>query len=85
VERNNDVMVNFELEAHSFLVRLWQEHQGAPAIQPEWRGWVEHVQSGERHYFRDAETLGQAFQNYIDNVPDFEELLRALIRKRVSA
>lgn len=79
---NDDVMLNFELEAHSFLVRLWQEHEGVPASQPEWRGWVEHVQTGQRHYFQDAQTLGAAFQSYIENVPNFEELLTSLIKKR---
>lgn len=79
---DDDVMVNFELEAHSFLIRLWQEHQTSPHMQPDWRGWIEHVQSGKRHYFQDLATLRAAIQNYIDTVPDFQDLLTSLIKKQ---
>lgn len=40
------------LHAHSqlFTVRLWREDLGAG--ETEWRGQVQHVLSGEAHYFR---------------------------------
>ena len=40
------------LDAHSqlFTVRLWREVLGAG--ETEWRGQVQHVLSGEMHYFR---------------------------------
>jgi hypothetical protein len=37
--------------SHLFTVRLWAEDLGDG--QAEWRGKVEHVTSGEAHYFRD--------------------------------
>jgi hypothetical protein len=41
--------------SHLFTVRLWAEEIGAG--QTEWRGRVQHVTSGEAHYFRDWPTL----------------------------
>ena len=35
--------------AATFIVRLWTEHGEGQA--PQWRGQVEHVQSGEQAYF----------------------------------
>jgi len=37
--------------SHLFAVRLWVEDLGDEQI--EWRGQVQHVLSGEAHYFRD--------------------------------
>ena len=41
--------------SHLFTVRVWAEELGA--CQTEWRGRVQHVTSGEMHYFRDWATL----------------------------
>jgi hypothetical protein len=41
--------------SHLFTVRVWAEELGAG--QTEWRGRVQHVTSGEVHYFRDWTTL----------------------------
>ena len=41
--------------SHLFTVRVWSEELGAG--QTEWRGRVQHVTSGEVHYFRDWITL----------------------------
>ena len=37
--------------SHLFTVRLWCEDLGAGQVQ--WRGQVQHVLSGEAHYFQD--------------------------------
>ena len=41
--------------SHLFTVRLWAVELGNG--QTEWRGQVQHVLSGEIHYFRDWPTL----------------------------
>ena len=41
--------------SHLFTVRVWAEELSAG--QAEWRGRVQHVTSGEVHYFRDWITL----------------------------
>ena len=44
--------------SHLFTLRLWLEELGSG--QTDWRGKVQHVNSGEARYFRDWPTL-QAF------------------------
>ena len=41
--------------SHLFTLRLWPEDLGDG--QTDWRGKVQHVNSGEAHYFRDWATL----------------------------
>jgi hypothetical protein len=46
------------LPTHSFIVRVWRESRELPDASQEWRGVVEHVHTGEHHYFLDlAEIL----------------------------
>ena len=42
-------------QSHLFTVRMWQEELGEG--QSEWRGKVQHVQSGEVLYFRQWSAL----------------------------
>ena len=42
-------------QSHLFTVRLWLEDLGDG--RAEWRGQLQHVLSGETHYFRQWETL----------------------------
>ena len=53
--------------AHSqlFIVRLWREDLGEGQL--EWRGKVQHVTSGEAHYFRDWPGLIACLQQIIGN------------------
>ena len=44
--------------SHLFMLRLWPEDLGGG--QTDWRGSIQHVNSGELRYFRDWPTL-QAF------------------------
>jgi hypothetical protein len=41
--------------SHLFTVRLWAEDLGQGRV--EWRGQVQHILSGEIHYFRDWAVL----------------------------
>ena len=42
----------------SFVIRIWWEQTDAAAgSQPIWRGWVQHVASGEAAYVQDLEGL----------------------------
>jgi hypothetical protein len=44
-----------QYQSHLFTVRLWLEDLGDG--RAEWRGQLQHVLSGETHYFRQWETL----------------------------
>jgi hypothetical protein len=37
---------------HAFVVKVWLERREIAGAQPEWRGRIDHVQSGRRVYFR---------------------------------
>ena len=41
--------------AVTFIVRIWTEHVEDEA--PQWRGQVEHLQSGEKAYFRKLDQM----------------------------
>jgi hypothetical protein len=45
-------MANGQVQRESFLVRFWQEQE-----QPVWKGWVQHVGSGESASLEDVEDL----------------------------
>jgi hypothetical protein len=42
-------------KSHVFMLRLWPEDLGSG--QTDWRGKVQHVNSGEVRYFRDWQTM----------------------------
>ena len=51
----NDDTDQPEPKSHLFILRLWLEDLGSG--QNDWRGKVQHVNSGEVRYFRDWPTL----------------------------
>jgi hypothetical protein len=64
-EPDQGIMTLFEVEAHSFVLRIWRENREDPAGVAEWRGWVDHVQSGERTYFRDLAEISRVISHHI--------------------
>ena len=44
-----------EVQSESFTIRIWSERIGQG--KTEWRGRIQHVLSGETHYFRDWNSL----------------------------
>lgn len=49
--------------SHLFILRLWLEDLGSG--QTDWRGKVQHVNSGEARYFRDWPTLEAFMQGLL--------------------
>ncbi|MFZ0548663.1 MAG: hypothetical protein WAM60_24650 [Candidatus Promineifilaceae bacterium] len=70
-EQDREVMTYFESDAHSFMVRLWRENRDDPSQTAEWRGWIEHVQSGERRYFQEPQAVSQIISAFIGEPADF--------------
>jgi hypothetical protein len=58
------LMTYFEAEAHSFVLRIWRENGSSSRDPGEWRGWIEHVQSEQRYYFRDLFEIPQIITAY---------------------
>ncbi len=48
-----------------FVLRMWQENLGEGQL--EWRGKVQHMISGEAHYFRDWSGLIACLQQILEN------------------
>lgn len=71
-------MARFEQESHSFVVRLWREYQAQSDGDLVWRGWVEHVQSGERYYFQNMKDLHTAVSHYIKQIPNLETVFSSI-------
>ena len=66
---------SFARHTISFVLRLWME-PGAQPNDPQWRGQLEHVGSGEKAHFQDFSSLpetvarflpGSVFLNTIEN------------------
>jgi len=58
------------LEDHSasFIVRIWRERGEGPTVCQEWRGAIEHVQSGERKFFRDLGSIAKFMQPHLEQL-----------------
>jgi hypothetical protein len=69
-EQDQGLMASFEAEAHSFVLRIWREHRSDPTTPAEWRGWVDHVQSGQRHYFRAFEDIAHIIAMHVSDPAD---------------
>jgi hypothetical protein len=60
-----DSAVEGDLEAHSFIVRVWLEEDSPGSTHP--RGHVAHVLSDTRRYFDDFSELTDFIASYLDS------------------
>lgn len=51
-----------------FIVRVWCEGGDANSAVSEWRGSIEHVQSGQRTFFRHLEAIVEFMKPYLENI-----------------
>jgi hypothetical protein len=58
------------LEDHtaSFIVRIWRERGEGPVTCQEWRGSIEHVQSGGRSFFRDLSAIPNFMKPHLEQL-----------------
>jgi len=52
-------MALLEDRTAAFIVRIWCERGDDASPNAEWRGSIEHVQSGERTFFRHLESVAE--------------------------
>jgi hypothetical protein len=52
-------MDQFEQKQHSFMIRIWLERDSLKNSRSEWRGWIDHVPSGKRRYFREFSEVSE--------------------------
>ncbi len=58
------------LEDHtaSFIVRIWRERGEGLAASQEWRGAIEHVQTGRRTFFRDLSAIANFMKPHLEQI-----------------
>jgi len=58
------------LEDHSasFIVRIWRERGEGLTASQEWRGAIEHVQSGRRNFFRDLSAIANFMKPHLEQI-----------------
>jgi hypothetical protein len=67
-----------------FIVRIWIEPREIPGQKPEWRGYIEHVASGERRSFRSLAEITRFIAPHLEQLgasaatPAWRRLLRRL-------
>ena len=68
-----DGMVNQNQDtSHTFIVRFWLEPREIEDAKPIWRGVVEHVVSGKRHYLEDLNEVKAFISSYLKSgIPFF--------------
>jgi hypothetical protein len=71
-QQDQGIMTYFDAEAHSFVMRIWRENRDDPADPAEWRGWIEHVQSEERLYFRDIGDIPHIVSSYLGDIAELD-------------
>ena len=75
-----EYMTRFEKEAHSFVIRLWRENRDDPKNKAVWRGWVDHVQSGKRHYFQEVSTIQEIIAGYVSDMSGLDSVFEPIQR-----
>ena len=72
--QNQGIMSRFEKNGHSFLIRIWKENRDDPFQPGLWRGWVQHVQSEQKKYFKSPDDIAEIINRYLDQEPAFEQV-----------
>jgi len=81
-QQDQGIMTFFEAEAHSFIVRIWLENREEPKDPAVWRGWLEHVQSEQRHYFHDLSEISHIVKSYVGDVAVLDDQVFMPIRPK---
>jgi hypothetical protein len=53
----------FEDNTHVFIIRIWFERREIEGVAEPWRGVIEHMPSGRRHYVKET----NAILNFMDS------------------
>ncbi|MCF7220880.1 hypothetical protein [Marilutibacter chinensis] len=61
-------MALLEDRTAAFIVRVWSERSDRETVAAEWRGSVEHVQSGQRVFFRHLETVVEFMKPHLEGI-----------------
>jgi hypothetical protein len=55
-----------ESTVHSFIIKLWLEDEGGDTSRLKWHGYITHVPSGARRYFKKLNEITDFIKQYVD-------------------
>lgn len=55
----------FEVNTHSFIVKVWLEESAEENEKASWQGYITHVFTGERRYFRNLDEVAAFITPYL--------------------
>ncbi|NOT87639.1 MAG: hypothetical protein HOP03_05610 [Lysobacter sp.] len=61
-------MALLEDRTTAFIVRIWCERGDTASLAPEWRGSVEHVQTGQRAFFRHLDAVIDFMKPHLEGI-----------------
>ena len=61
-------MALLEDRTTAFIVRIWCERGDSASLAPEWRGSVEHVQTGQRVFFRHLDAVIDFMKPHLEGI-----------------
>ncbi len=59
-------MESFEENTHVFIVRIWLEPRDLEGVEPQLRGEIEHVPSGERRGLKDLHEITSIIKRFLE-------------------
>ena len=59
-------MDSLEPDAQSFIIKVWVEERAEEGGRGTWRGHITHVPSGERHYLKNLDEIGDFISPYLE-------------------
>lgn len=75
-------MDSYEVNTHSFVVKVWLEETTEEAGRASWRGHITHVVSGERRYLQSLAEITHFVEGYLVRMGVAPESKRQLPRWR---
>jgi hypothetical protein len=61
-------MIPSEQNTQVFIIRIWREPWEIEEAEPEWRGVIEHVPSGERRYMQNLNEISDFIRPYLEKI-----------------
>lgn len=61
-------MAFYEVNIHSFIIKIWLEETVEEAGRAIWRGHITHVPSGERRYLKDLDDIAVFITPYLEGM-----------------
>lgn len=56
------------MNEHIFVIRIWWEYREIEGESPSYRGMIQDVTTGEKHYFRDLNTTIRFIAPYLEEM-----------------